>query len=747
MPKYDISADLLLDPISVSQSISLGQHPDSAIDNVRRLYERHDNEDAAPPIYSEMLKLRYDGKIRSWHEASRWIKYEQVVEGGGTRFSKPHITLLSFQGLLQARNCLRRGVVVLDSTRDSLSSVFEHPTCAFIRLKTAQNFYPEIPDIPVRTKFIFVLLTPKDNYENEAVMIGRTVGALLSDEVFRRVAEHTQEPYTMADAIEEFMSNMVVIPPGKCTTETRWEPKDGGTEEVRLGHMNKHKVSLEGSSTDGESHAVGLYRTGRTFGGLAADIKANGWDFLEFRLLVGIWIFIMLMILTATDASALVGLITRFTEDAFATLISVVFIIQAFEKLFGIGATEARKSAAKMAALQASGCKCFVGNSTEDSLIAGFFQNDTREGACDLGEFRELENPIDVYQLSIILTLGTFTLTYAFKEFRKSPFFSSNIRNAVSDFGVLIAIVVMTAYSHYVGEDKVPTLNIPDSFRPTKDRSWLVLPVDVPLHLILIAILPAAFYTILIVMDQQITAVIVNRKDNLLKKGYGYHLDLLVIAILVLICSFLGLPFFVAATVLSVMHVDSLRVQSESAAPGEKAQMLGVKEQRLTAILAHLMIGVSVFLTPVIKLVPMPVLIGVFLYMGVVSLIHQQFVQRVALWFMPVKHQPDYTWLRCVKMRRVHLFTLIQMLSLIGLFVVKYSPVVKMAFPLMLIIMVLIRMMPLEKVFTHSELKSLDDILPSFKEVMFPKNRGKLSINQYEKVNQDPEALLIKESR
>ncbi|CAJ0562233.1 unnamed protein product, partial [Mesorhabditis spiculigera] len=911
-------ADLLLDPISVSQSISLGQHPDSAIDNVRRLYERHDNEDAAPPIYSEMLKLQYDGKIRSWHEASRWIKYEQVVEGGGTRFSKPHITLLSFQGLLQARNCLRRGVVVLDSTRESLSSVFddiirlwedralvndtnikgirkalwapkvhmtisksrrnsldqasdsddeaeedgkerenqeththndtnhltidtgnatgdlsqsekrlvsklpnntescailvghvaslEHPTCAFIRLKTAQNFYPEIPDIPVRTKFIFVLLTPKDNYENEAVMIGRTVGALLSDEVFRRVAEHTQEPYTMADAIEEFMSNMVVIPPGKCTTETRWEPKDGGTEEVRLGHMNKHKVSLEGSSTDGDSHAVGLHRTGRTFGGLAADIKAKlpyyvsdytdffrgrfsqslaATVFLFFANLtsiitfgavmgvklhhematieailcggicgvifamfsVGIWIFIMLMILTATDASALVGLITRFTEDAFATLISVVFIIQAFEKLIGIGATEAKKSAAKMAALQASGCKCFVGNSTEDSLIAGFFQNDTREGACDLGEFRELDNQIDVYQLSIILTFGTFALTYAFKEFRKSPFFSSNIRNAVSDFGVLIAIVVMTAYSHYVGEDKVPTLNIPDSFRPTKDRSWLVLPVDVPLHLILIAILPAAFYTILIVMDQQITAVIVNRKDNLLKKGYGYHLDLLVIAILVLICSFLGLPFFVAATVLSVMHVDSLRVQSESAAPGEKAQMLGVKEQRLTAILAHLMIGVSVFLTPVIKLVPMPVLIGVFLYMGVVSLIHQQFVQRVALWFMPVKHQPDYTWLRCVKMRRVHLFTLIQMLSLIGLFVVKYSPVVKMAFPLMLIIMVLIRMMSLEKVFTHSELKSLDDILPSFKEVMFPKNRGKLSINQYEKVNQDPEALLIKESR
>ena len=33
--------------------------------------------------------------------------------------------------------------------------------------------------------------------------------------------------------------------------------------------------------------------------------------------------------------------------------------------------------------------------------------------------------------------------------------------------------------------------------------------------------------TILIFMDQQITAVIVNRKEFMLKKGGGYHLDLL----------------------------------------------------------------------------------------------------------------------------------------------------------------------------------------------------------------------------
>ncbi|RCN42213.1 HCO3- transporter family protein [Ancylostoma caninum] len=183
---------------------------------------------------------------------------------------------------------------------------------------------------------------------------------------------------------------------------------------------------------------------------------------------------------------------------------------------------------------------------------------------------------------------------------KTSLFFPFQFRNALSDFGVVIAIIVMTALSHMIGLD-VPSLHVPESFTPTLDRPWLIDITHTPAVAALVSFFPAAFYTILIVMDQQITAVIINRKDNMLRKGEGYHLDLLIIAVLVLICSFLGLPFYVAATVLSVMHVNSLRIQSESSAPGEIPRFLGVKEQRLTGFFAHLLIGLSVFLTGVIK--------------------------------------------------------------------------------------------------------------------------------------------------
>lgn len=121
-------------------------------------------------------------------------------------------------------------------------------------------------------------------------------------------------------------------------------------------------------------------------------------------------------------------------------------------------------------------------------------------------------------------------------------------------------------------------------------------------------------------MDQQITAVIVNRKENKLKKGCGYHLDLFILSILIAACSILGLPWFVAATVLSMTHVNSLRMESECAAPGDKPQFLGVREQRVTHIMIFVGVGLSVFLTRVLSHIPMPVLFGVFLYMGTSSL-------------------------------------------------------------------------------------------------------------------------------
>ena len=54
--------------------------------------------------------------------------------------------------------------------------------------------------------------------------------------------------------------------------------------------------------------------------------------------------------------------------------------------------------------------------------------------------------------------------------------------------------------------------------QPTRaDRGWFVNPMKNPVWTIFAGILPALLATILIFMDQQITAVIVNRKEHKLK--------------------------------------------------------------------------------------------------------------------------------------------------------------------------------------------------------------------------------------
>jgi sodium bicarbonate transporter 10 len=110
----------------------------------------------------------------------------------------------------------------------------------------------------------------------------------------------------------------------------------------------------------------------------------------------------------------------------------------------------------------------------------------------------------------------------------------------------------------------------------------------------------------------------------------------------------------------------------------------------------------------------MPVLYGVFLFMGVASLNGLQFFDRILLLFMPIKYQPDLPYLRRVPLLRVHMFTGIQFACLVGLWVIKDITQTSILFPIMLVVMMGIRKL-LDYMFEKHELKILDDILPEFK--------------------------------
>lgn len=71
--------------------------------------------------------------------------------------------------------------------------------------------------------------------------------------------------------------------------------------------------------------------------------------------------------------------------------------------------------------------------------------------------------------------------------------------------------------------------------------------------------------------------LIIDKKERKLKKGSGFHLDIVLVCLSNVGCGLIGAPFMCAATVRSVAHVSSLTVMSSNHAPGDKPFIIEVK--------------------------------------------------------------------------------------------------------------------------------------------------------------------------
>uniref|UniRef100_A0A8D0HLI6 Anion exchange protein n=1 Tax=Sphenodon punctatus TaxID=8508 RepID=A0A8D0HLI6_SPHPU len=437
--------------------------------------------------------------------------------------------------------------------------------------------------------------------------------------------------------------------------------------------------------------------------------KDYGLSYLSLRTSIGLWTAFLCIVLVATDASSLVCYITRFTEEAFAALICIIFIYEALEKLFHLGKTYAFNMHNDLDKLTSYSCVCSEPLNPQNETLQMWMKTNKSVATIPwanltvteckashgvfLGSACGQDGPYipDVLFWSVILFFTTFFLSSFLKQFKTKHYFPTKVRSTISDFAVFLTIVIMVVIDYLVGVPS-PKLHVPEKFEPTsKDRGWLIDPLGPnPWWTLLVAAVPALLCTILIFMDQQITAVIINRKEHKLKKGCGYHLDLLMVGVMLGICSIMGLPWFVAATVLSISHVNSLKIESECSAPGEQPKFLGIQEQRVTGLMIFVLMGLSVFMTSVLK-----------------------FFDRIKLFGMPAKHQPDLIYLRYVPLWKVHIFTVVQLTCLVLLWATKASAAA-VVFPMMVLALVFIRKL-LDLCFTKRELSWLDDLMPESK--------------------------------
>jgi len=206
--------------------------------------------------------------------------------------------------------------------------------------------------------------------------------------------------------------------------------------------------------------------------------------------------------------------------------------------------------------------------------------------------------------------------------------------------------------------------------------------------------------------DDGITKHLMNHPCHKLTHGNAYNYDTCVIGVTVAVCSMFGLPWLVAATVRSLNHLHAL---AEKSSDGKT--IYSVWETRLTALFAHILILGSLFALSAIKLIPVPVLYGVFLYMGLTTLPSNQFYNRVLLFFMEPSKYVDATdepFIENVQTWRIHLYTCIQAFVFALLYTIKSFKPIAIAFPIVIAACIPIRMYLLPRIFAEDELILLD---------------------------------------
>jgi hypothetical protein len=205
---------------------------------------------------------------------------------------------------------------------------------------------------------------------------------------------------------------------------------------------------------------------------------------------------------------------------------------------------------------------------------------------------------------------------------------------------------------------------------------------------------------------------LVNAPMNNLKKGAGFHLDMLVVGLITLVGSLFGLPWMVAATVHALNHVKSLATTEIVTVDGDRRERIKeVRENRVSPLLVHLLIGASLLLLPLVNLIPNAVLFGLFLYMGFTTLGGNDFFERVRLWVTDPALYPKTHYIRTVPSKTIHLFTALQLGGLVSLWLLKKSEIqgfpLGILFPLLIALLVPFRML-MGRFFKAEHLEILD---------------------------------------
>ncbi|NXD04039.1 B3AT protein, partial [Certhia familiaris] len=204
--------------------------------------------------------------------------------------------------------------------------------------------------------------------------------------------------------------------------------------------------------------------------------SSNGLEYIVGRVWIGFWMILLVLVVVACEGSFLVRYLSRYTQEIFSFLISLIFIFETFSKLVTI------------------------------------FKDHPLQRMYDVqAEFQHGVPEPNTALLSLVLMAGTFFLAFFLRKFKNSSFLPGKVRRLIGDFGVPISIFIMALADFFINDTYTQKLSVPKGLQVTNAsaRTWFIHPMGdkapFPIWMMFASVIPALLVFILIFLETQIT--------------------------------------------------------------------------------------------------------------------------------------------------------------------------------------------------------------------------------------------------
>ncbi|ESO08482.1 hypothetical protein HELRODRAFT_75052 [Helobdella robusta] len=413
---------------------------------------------------------------------------------------------------------------------------------------------------------------------------------------------------------------------------------------------------------------------------------SRDWD-VDFETLfawTSLWNAIFLLTYAFLDVAKCMKFSTRSIEEVFALFIAITMMSYAFKDVVHDFQSNYYSPVCKNLSSTSS--------STSTKKSAKPFINIALPPTSTTISATVLETISATTLLCLLLTLAALWFSLFLFNFTKTPFLNASKRSLLADLSLPMGVVVVSIVGSFIFKD-VKLTHVQMNNRPIVEiisqhagTSWSV---------VLGAFVLGWLMSVLFFVNQTVVEGIVGSRENRLKKNQTLNWNLLIVAILNMLLALLGLPPVHPSLPQTPLHILALAELEERVDQGKVNQkIISVTETRLTSLLSHILIALTMMVIHVLFLIPRAVLNGLLLYLAVTIMMRKnQLFERLMLMVTEQASYPPTHYIRTVPQRRIHTFTSLQMLQLIILCLVALCGInyIQIFFPIVVLLMIPIR--------------------------------------------------------